>query len=197
MERNEVNEHRDCEYLVFDTETTGLNPASDQIIEISIQVGCGDDSEIKTRRVKPTIAISPEATAIHGITKEDVKDCPTFKQLGNSIREYFEKATVIVGYNFSFDLQILQAELQRNGFQPIQLHDKSIVDPLNIWRRLRPRKLTDTYKTFCGKDLPDAHNAEADVRATDEVFQAMRKSFDLEGTSIEEWSSSSISMGRY
>ncbi|MCB0319971.1 MAG: 3'-5' exonuclease, partial [Bdellovibrionales bacterium] len=78
--------------IIFDLETTGPNPSEDQIIEIAIQYGFDEGSEIKTRRVNPTIPISPAAQAVHGITMEDLKDCPTFKKLAKGIREVFEEA---------------------------------------------------------------------------------------------------------
>lgn len=179
-------------HLTFDTETTGLDTSKDQIIEISIQIGLGEDAEIKTWRIKPTKKISKEATAVHGIANQDLKDCPSFKEVGGDIVKLFDSAEVIIGYNVLFDLQILQAELSRNGFKQIALNEKKILDPLNIWRRMRPRKLTDAYKKFCGKDLEGAHSAEADVKATAEVYSAMHKRFELDKLSIEELSAMSM-----
>ncbi len=178
-------------YLVFDIETTGLDTAKDQIIEICIKLVIGDTFETKTRRIKPTIAISPGSTVVHGITDDDVKDCPTFNQLGKAIKQMFDEVDIIVGYNVSFDLQILQAELKRNNLELIDLNKKQVIDPLNIWRKMRPRKLVDAYKTFCNKELIDAHSAEADVLATDEILQAMLVDFDLQNATSQELASMS------
>ena len=71
--------------LFFDIESTGLNVGKDRIVEISaLKVMPNGDQEIKTRRINPTIPISPEAQAVHGISNEDVKDCPTFNQIANA-----------------------------------------------------------------------------------------------------------------
>ena len=93
---------------------------------------------------------------------------------------------IIIGYNVTFDLKILQSEFIRNGLEPIPLFEKYVVDPLSIWQKMRPRKLVDAYKEFCGKELINAHSAEADVAATAEVYQAMLKKFKIEDTPIED-----------
>ncbi|MCB0330075.1 MAG: 3'-5' exonuclease [Bdellovibrionales bacterium] len=178
--------------LVFDLETTGLNPSEDQIVEIALQVGLGRNSEIKTRRIKPTRKISKEATEVHGITNADVKDCPGFRQVGKSLRQFFVDAETIVGYNVTFDLQVMMAEFHRNNIEPVAFHEKYIIDPLNIWRKLRPRKLENAYQEFCGKELTNAHSAEGDVKATGEVFEGMKKYFGLESSSLEELSALSL-----
>ncbi|MCI1780241.1 MAG: 3'-5' exonuclease, partial [Bacteroidales bacterium] len=59
--------------IFFDIETTGLNIAKDRIVEISaVKVFPNGKEEIKTRRINPTIPISAEAKAVHGISDEDV-----------------------------------------------------------------------------------------------------------------------------
>jgi len=65
--------------LIFDTETTGTGKDRDQIIELSIQQGLTDDSPQKTWRIKPNVPISPGAQRVHGITMEDLVDCPPFR----------------------------------------------------------------------------------------------------------------------
>ena len=76
--------------LFFDIESTGLNVATDRIVEIcAVKIHPNGDQEIKTRRINPTIPISPEAQAVHGISDEDVKDCPTFKQIAKSFCQVF------------------------------------------------------------------------------------------------------------
>ena len=65
--------------LFFDIESTGLNVATDRIVEISMVKVMPDGSrDVKTRRVNPTIPIPEAARAVHGISDEDVKDCPTW-----------------------------------------------------------------------------------------------------------------------
>ncbi len=174
--------------LVFDTETTGTDPRIDQIIEISVQEGLEEGSSIKTRRIKPSVPISPGATAVHGITAEDLKDCPTFLQLGKGIREIFEKVEVLIGYNVMFDIEMLQAELSRNKFLPLDLSKKKIVDPFRIWRHYERRDLSSAYRNFVGGEFDDAHSAAADVTATVAVFKGMKKAFNIEDASYDELS---------
>ena len=71
--------------VFFDLETTGVDVAKDRIVEISIMKIFPDGKkEIKTRRVNPGISIPKEASDVHGIYDDDVKDEPPFKSLAKS-----------------------------------------------------------------------------------------------------------------
>ena len=91
--------------LIFDTETTRTDKDRDQIIELSIQQGLADNSPQKTWRIKPNVPISSGAQRVHGITMEDLADCPLFRALAGEIRPFFENADVLVGYDVSIDLE--------------------------------------------------------------------------------------------
>lgn len=68
--------------IFFDLETTGVDTARDRIVEVSMIKIMPDGEEItRTRRLNPGMPIPPEATAVHGITDDDVRDCPTFPQV--------------------------------------------------------------------------------------------------------------------
>jgi len=72
--------------VFFDLETTGINISRDRIVELSfLKIHPNGEEEIKSKRVNPEMPIPAESTAIHGITDEDVKDCPTFKQIAKSL----------------------------------------------------------------------------------------------------------------
>ena len=94
--------------IFFDIESTGLNVATDRIVEISmVKVMPDGSTEVKTRRINPTIHISEESTRIHGIHDEDVKDCPTFNQIAKSLAKWMEGCD-IAGYNSNkFDIPVL------------------------------------------------------------------------------------------
>ena len=94
--------------IFFDIESTGLNVATDRIVEISmVKVMPDGSTEVKTRRINPTIHISEEASRIHGIHDEDVKDCPTFSQIAKSLARWMEGCD-IAGYNSNkFDIPVL------------------------------------------------------------------------------------------
>ncbi len=163
--------------LFFDIESTGLNVASDRIVEISIvKVSPGgpgqpNDVEVKTRRINPTIPITPGAQAVHGISDEDVKDCPTFKQVAKSLAKLMEGCD-IAGYNsLRFDIPMLAEEFLRAGVD-FDFRKRKLVDVQNIFHKKEQRTLKAAYKFYCGQNLDNAHSAEADTMATYEVLEA-------------------------
>lgn len=163
--------------LFFDIESTGLNVASDRIVEISIvKVSPGPPGEpnkveVKTRRINPTIPITPGAQAVHGISDEDVKDCPTFKQVAKSLARLMEGCD-IAGYNsLKFDIPMLAEEFIRAGVE-FDFRKRKLVDVQNIFHKKEQRTLKAAYKFYCGLNLESAHSAEADTMATYEVLEA-------------------------
>ncbi len=172
--------------LVFDVETTGTKKDFDQIIELSVQQGLGDDVPRKTWRFRPSVPISPGAQQVHGISMDDLADCEPFSNVAEKIHRGFAKADVIVGYNVSFDLELLQSEFQRAGLPPIDLAKKLIVDPLRLWKEMEPRSLGDAHRRFAGTEFENAHSAEADIAATARVLNGMLKDFNLKDRSWEE-----------
>ena len=163
--------------LFFDIESTGLNVATDRIVEISIvKVSPGapgepNKVEVKTRRVNPTIPISPEAEAVHGISNDDVKDEPKFSQIAKSLAQ-FMKGCDIAGYNsMKFDIPMLAEEFIRAGVD-FDFRKRKLVDVQNIFHKKEQRTLKAAYKFYCSKNLDNAHSAEADTMATYEVLEA-------------------------
>lgn len=174
--------------VFFDLETTGLNIASDRIVELSYyKVFPNGTSEGKTFRVKPVqmmlgqevqLHISEEASAVHGIYDEDLVDCPTFKEITPELVKVLEDAD-LAGYNSNhFDLPLLAEEMMRAGVN-IDLKGKKMVDVFTIFQRQEPRNLVAAYKFYCGKDLTNAHSADADTMATYEVLMAQLEKYDM------------------
>ena len=174
--------------VFFDLETTGLNIASDRIVELSYyKVFPNGTSEGKTFRVKPVqmmlgqevqLHISEEASAVHGIYDEDLVDCPTFKEIAPELVKVLEDAD-LAGYNSNhFDLPLLAEEMMRAGVN-IDLKGKKMVDVFTIFQRQEPRNLVAAYKFYCGKDLTNAHSADADTMATYEVLMAQLEKYDM------------------
>ncbi|HEY5823036.1 MAG TPA: 3'-5' exonuclease, partial [Cyclobacteriaceae bacterium] len=92
----------------FDLETTGTNISQDRIIEIAV-IKMMPNGEVlrKSNVVNPTIPISAESTAIHGISNKDVKDKPTFKEVAKEYAKFFEGAD-LAGFNvLKFDVPML------------------------------------------------------------------------------------------
>ena len=158
--------------IFFDLETTGINIAADRIVEISyLKVDLNGNESSRTIRVNPGIPIPPETTAIHGISDEDVKDAPGFNEVGKSIAREFEGCD-LAGYNSNrFDIPLLAEEFLRAGID-IDLRRRKFVDVQVIFMKMEQRTLAAASKFFLGKELKDAHSAEADTRATYEVLQA-------------------------
>jgi DNA polymerase-3 subunit epsilon len=158
--------------VFFDLETTGINVASDRIVEISWLKIQPDGSETKqTQLVNPTIPIDPKVTAIHGISDEDVKDKPTFSEMARTLANDFEGCD-FAGFNSNkFDIPLLAEEFLRAGVD-FDLRKRKFIDVQVIFHKMEQRTLTAAYQFYCKKVLVDAHSAEADTLATYEILKA-------------------------
>ncbi|MBQ2843662.1 MAG: 3'-5' exonuclease [Alistipes sp.] len=164
--------------VFFDLETTGVDTSKDRIVEISmIKVMPDGSKDVKTRRVNPEMPIPAEATAVHGITDEDVKNEPTFRQLAKSLAQFIQGCD-FGGFNSNrFDLPLLVEEFLRVGVD-VDLKRRKFVDVQNIFHKKEQRTLVAAYKFYCDKDLTDAHSAAADTMATYEVLCAQLDRYD-------------------
>lgn len=158
--------------VFFDLETTGINITKDRIVEISLlKVHPNGKEEVKSRRINPEMPIPPQATAIHGITDDDVKDCPTFKQVAKSLADQLEGCD-LAGFNSSrFDVPMLSEEFLRAGVD-FDMSKRKFVDVQIIFHKKEQRTLEAAYKFYCDKQLENAHSAEADTKATYEVLKS-------------------------
>jgi len=157
---------------VFDIETTGLNIATDRIVEICIVRENPDGSQdVKTMRLNPTIPIPAVVTAIHGISDDDVKDCPTFADAAHELNRFLDDCD-LAGYNSNkYDIPLLVEEFLRAGIE-FNLANRRFIDVQNIFHRMEPRTLKGAYKFYCQKEIENAHSAKADTLATYEVLLA-------------------------
>ncbi|MGI6073046.1 MAG: exonuclease domain-containing protein [Fermentimonas sp.] len=164
--------------VFFDLETTGIDITRDRVVEISmLKVFPNGDEESKTRRINPTIPIPPASTAVHGITDEDVKDCPTFRQIAKSLADFIEGCDM-AGFNSSrFDVPMLAEEFLRAGVE-LDLSKKKFIDVQIIFHKKEQRTLEAAYEFYCGGKLANAHSAEADTRATYEVLKSQLDRYD-------------------
>jgi DNA polymerase III subunit epsilon len=158
--------------VFFDLETTGVNVASDRIVEIAwLKIQPDGRESNKTQLVNPTIPIDPRAIAIHGITDEDVKDKPTFSELARTLANEFEGCD-FAGYNSNkFDIPLLAEEFLRAGVE-FDLRKRKFIDVQVIFHKMEQRTLAAAYQFYCKKVLEDAHSAEADTLATYEILKA-------------------------
>ena len=158
--------------VFFDLETTGINIVSDRIVEISyLKIMPNGEEESKTRLINPEMPIPPQATAIHGITDEDVKASSTFKVIAKSLAAQISGCD-LAGYNSNrFDIPLLAEEFLRADID-IDLMKRKFIDVQTIFHKKEPRNLAAAYKFYCDKDLENAHTAAADTKATYEILQA-------------------------
>lgn len=164
--------------VFFDLETTGVNVGHDHIVEICLhKVNVDNTTETRVYRVRPvdqegkTIHIPEITTAIHGISDADVADKPTFAQLAPEISSFIGDAD-LAGYNSNkFDVPLLVEEFLRAN-HPFDFRTRRMVDVQNIFHKMEQRTLKAAYQFYCGKNLENAHSADADTLATYEVLMA-------------------------
>lgn len=152
--------------IYFDIESTGVETESARIVELAcIKYNPDSTQEEKTIRVNPTIPIPLEASEVHGITDEMVKDLPTFKQYAQAIRKWFDGCD-LAGFNSdNYDVPLLSAEFERAGVEGINWNP-NLLDVIKLYRLLYPNTLSEVYKRLTGEELEGAHGALADITAT-------------------------------
>lgn len=168
----------------FDLESTGVNVASDRIVELSfLKINPDGTEEMKTRRINPTIPIPLEVSLIHGIYDEDVKYEPSFSQIAKDLANFLKNCD-LGGYNSNkFDIPMLIEEFLRCEIE-FDMEGRRTVDVQNIFHQMEQRTLKAAYKFYCGKDIENAHSAEADIKATYEVLLAQIEKY--EGVKIQD-----------
>lgn len=157
--------------VVFDLETTGVNPRVDRIIEFGgVRIapdGCRETFDV---RINPGCPIPPEASAVHGITDADLADAPPFPAVAARIRAFLEGAD-FGGFNIlRFDLPLLLREFADAGM-PFDASAVKIVDAQRVYHMREPRDLSAALRFYCGEAHPDAHSAAADAAVTWQIIE--------------------------
>ena len=132
--------------IVFlDLETTGIDISKDRIVEIClIKLEPNGNRESKSLRINPEMHIPEASSAVHGIYDADVKDCPTFKQVAEGLKEILQGSD-LAGFNSNkFDIPLLAEEFIRAGVM-IDLNTPLRVDVQNIYHKLEQRTLVAAY----------------------------------------------------
>lgn len=155
--------------IYFDIESTGVETETARIVELAcIKYNPDGTKEEKTIKVNPTIPIPIEASEVHGITDEMVKDLPTFKQYAQAIRNWFEGCD-LAGFNSdNYDIPLLSAEFERSGLEGINWNP-NLLDIIKLYRLLYPNTLSEIYKRLTGRELEGAHGAVVDILGTKEI----------------------------
>ncbi len=164
--------------VFFDLETTGTDPATDRIVEISVlRVETDGSRSSRTRRINPERQIPAEASAVHGIRDEDVAGEPTFGQIAKGFLDFLDGAD-LAGFNLvRFDIPLLDREFRDCGLD-LGLSDRQVVDVMTVFHRKERRDLAAAVEFYLGRSHEGAHAAESDVAATLEVLEAQLERYD-------------------
>ena len=161
--------------VIFDLETTGLDLVKDRIIQLSfIKVYPSGLEERGNFLINPECSIKQEITQLTGISNEDVKGAPTFRQLAQKLNDLFTGCD-FAGFNSNhFDIPLLAEEFLRAGidFDFSRCH---CIDAQTIFHKMERRNLAAAYKFYCGRKMEEdftAHRADEDTEATWRVLQA-------------------------
>ena len=163
----------DKDLCFFDVESTGLNILRDRIIQIGIvkiKADGSPDEELNMLINPGMVFISQEAYEVHGISAKDVANKPTFEQAAQEIYDFIGDSD-LGGYNSNrFDVPMLMEEFARVGID-FDIENRRLIDVQRIFYKMEPRNLSAALKFYCNKDMENAHDALADVKATIDVFK--------------------------
>ena len=159
--------------VVFDLETTGLDLVKDRIIQLSYIKVFPDGREVRGNElINPEKEIPEEVVKLTGISNDDVKSKPTFKQLAQKIHDVFTGCD-IAGFNSNhFDVPLLAEEFLKAGID-FDFSKCRLIDAQTIFHRMERRNLAAAYKFYCGRKMEDdfeAHRADQDTEATYRVL---------------------------
>lgn len=159
--------------IVFDLETTGLDLVRDRIIQISyIKVLPGGKEQRENLLINPCKPIPQEVTELTGISNDNVKDAPSFKDVAQQLSEKMKDCD-FAGYNSNhFDIPMLAEEFLRAGID-FDFSKCRLIDAQTIFHKMERRNLAAAYKFYCGRKMEEdftAHRADEDTEATYRVL---------------------------
>jgi DNA polymerase III subunit epsilon len=173
---------RDLPMVILDTETTGLDPASDDfhVIQFAAILVIGDKVfETLNIFINPGMSIPEKVVSITGITDEQVANAPPFEDVADQIYSFILKGDILCAFNADFDKSALRAEFNRIGYP---MFAQQFFDPL-IWEREK-RSSGNTQgevakRYGCGRigrvlhGEGSLHNAMVDVEVLWDIVRAM------------------------
>ncbi|WP_052436589.1 exonuclease domain-containing protein [Georgenia sp. SUBG003] len=176
----------DGPFLGFDTETTGVDVASDRIVTAALVHRDAGSTTVRTWLVDPGVDIPPGTTAIHGVTTEHARahgraPADALEEIAAEIAAAQAAGVPLVAYNATFDLSLLEHELARHGLDSLARRLPGgaplVLDPLVLDRyvdgvRKGPRKLVDLCEVY-SVPTGELHTAEIDVVATLDLLARM------------------------
>jgi len=169
--------------VVFDLESTGLEIASDSIIQIAyVKVFPNGEEQRGSILVNPMKHIPQAVSELTGISDADVADKPTFKQLATTVHDIFAGCD-LAGFNSNhFDIPLLVEEFLRAGVG-LDLSNVNLIDARGIFCRMEQRNLSAAYEFYCGRKMADdfeAHRADQDAEATYRVLKSQLEMYSSE-----------------
>lgn len=164
--------------IFYDTETTGVKPGKDRIIEIAAY-----DPTMERKFctfTNPECPIPAESTQITGITDEMVKEAPPIKEALRLFAEFCEGDVVLIAHNNdAFDKLFLEAEFERAG---LPMPTWAFIDSLKWSRKYRtdlPKHSLQFLREAYGIEANQAHRALDDVFVLHQVFSRMVDDLDI------------------
>ena len=170
--------------VALDTETTGLNPKEDYIIQLSGIKFNPETFEVLGERnwyIEPIhkYEITPGAFEAHGITKEFLKEHGrSIKEVGPEFIKFMEGCDVLTYNGNSFDMKFIDKDLRLIGLE-FNFEGRQFYDSFAMECKFNPRNLSTVYKNYTGLEMEGAHDALNDVRATIEVFKGQQQKYNL------------------
>jgi len=163
---------KDTSFICLDTETTGLDPEKDRIVEIAAcRFTLAEIVDSFDSLVQPQMAISEESLRIHQITPEMVKDSPTFDLIAKEFLE-FVGDSIIVGHGIAFDISLIIHEARRYNVL-CSLKKNRLFDTLRLARFYgdSPNNSLKNLAHHFNVEQMQAHRAMHDVKMNIEVFK--------------------------
>ena len=172
--------------VIFDLETTGLDLVKDRIIQISyIKVSPNGEEERGDELINPEKPIEPIITQLTGISNEDVKDKPTFKQLAQTFADKFTGCD-FAGFNSNnFDIPLLAEEFLRAGID-FDFSKCRLIDACTIFRKMERRNLAAAYKFYCGRNMEEDFEAHRADQATEATYRVLMGQLDKYAPGVNE-----------
>lgn len=168
----------DRDLIFFDLEATGLNIVKDRIVQVGMVklFTDGRPAEELEMKINPGVPMPAEAQAVHGLSDADLAGEPTFAEAAQRLYDFIGESD-LGGYNSNrYDVPLLQEEFHRAGFD-FDVSQRRLIDAQHIFYRMEPRNLAAALKYYAGREMENAHDALADVRATVDVFRGQLKMY--------------------
>lgn len=167
---------RTTSFLVIDTETTGLGPAKDRIVEVAAIIAIGGDliEPVFHTLVNPGMPIPPEVSAVHGVADWDVAGKPFLEEVWPDLQTYIDKVDCLVAHNAPFDRSFLPNV------------DRPWLDTYRLAQHLWPdapnhKNQTLRYWLKLKLDKTNAHSADGDALVTANLLERMILSYLTSG----------------